>query len=109
MKHINNYIVEKLQINKDSNISEQEKIENHIDEILHKATSDKYDVSITNNESHLYIIVKFEKDQDNDDIHNWGLTIFNDIIDETKYKELNRGSDWWVSSPRKIVFNLAYK
>ena len=108
MKRLDNYIQEKLYIGKGYKVDKVE-IENHIDEILHKATSAKYDVSFGNYEGELYVNIKFEEDQDNDDIHNWGLVIFKDILDETKYKKYNQGSDWWCSSSKKIVLRFAYK
>lgn len=112
MDNLSKYIIEKLQINKDTKVkyTEGQKIKRIIDKYLNnKVSSDEYKVYSSNQENELYIKVEFEKDQDNSNIHNWGLDIFNSIYDEKKYKKYNQGSDWWVSTPKRFIMRFEYK
>ena len=110
MIKINNYIVEKLKLNKDTkedNIYDD--IRNKIDKYL-KMFNNQYAVSFEHsNEEEINIVIYFSKRLDNTTIHNIGSGIFKMIYDEDKFKEYNRGTDWWVSSPTQILFRFQYK
>ena len=112
MKKINTYIIEKLRIDKNIKIKDSikpEEIKKIIDDYLKEVTVDKYEVYFGDQEDELYIEIIFGPDQDNTQIHSWGLDIFNGLYDEEKFKPYNRGSDWWVSSSKKVVFSFKYK
>jgi len=111
MKDLNNYIVEKLKLNKDTKEDNNiyDDIRNKIDEYL-KMFNKHYEVSFEHSdEEGINIVIYFSQRLDNTMIHNIGSGIFKMIYDEDKFKKYNRGTDWWVSSPSQIVFKFEYK
>ena len=112
MNNLSTYIIEKLHLDKNIKIKDstkQEEVKKLIDEYLKPVTSDKYEVYFGDQEDELYIEIIFDSDQDNTNIHNWGYDIFTDLYDIEKFKPYNRGSDWWISSAKKIIFSFKYK
>ena len=119
MKNINSYIIEKLHIDKDINISSNdnyEEMENIINDILSSSIGDdKYEVSFKHSdEEEVYIVITFEKTYSNASIHDWGYKIFNKLYDAEKFIPYGSGSNWWVSVDKKtnkttIIIKLAYK
>lgn len=109
MKEFNTYIFEKLKINKDSKLKYQEELKNIIDEYLSEVTVDEYNIYFNISRIEVYIEIEFKLDQDNSQLHSWGYDIFNLLFNKEKFKPYNQGTDWWISSQRKIVFNFDYK
>ena len=112
MKKINTYIIEKLRIDKNIKIKDStrsDEVKKIIDDYLKEVTVDKYEVYFDDHEDELYIEIIFDSDQDNSNIHNWGYDIFIKLYDEKKFKPYMHGTDWWISSLRKIVLNYKYK
>lgn len=111
MRKINNYIIEKLKLNKDTKEDNNiyDDIRNKIDEYL-KMFNNNYAVSFEHsNEEEIYIVIYFSQRLNNNVIHNIGLGIFKMIYDEDKFKKYNQGTDWWISSQSQIVFKFEYK
>jgi len=111
MKTIDNYIIEKLYLNKDINISIYPKTfreaDKTINDILDSFVKDKYEVSFKHSDDEqLYIEIIFEENQNIITLRNCGSKIFLALYDEEKYKKYNCGTDWWVSSPTKIILKF---
>jgi len=112
MNNLSTYIIEKLHLDKNIKIKDStrsDEVKKIIDDYLKEVTVDKYKVYFSDHEDELYIEIIFDQDQDNTQIHTWGLNIFNELYDEEKFKPYNRGTDWWISSAKKIVFSFKYK
>ena len=114
MRQIDTYITEKLHLTKDIKRSlypkTLEEAEQTINDILDSLTKDKYEVSFKHSDDEqLYIQINFEKNQNNTTLHDGGYKAFVALYDEEKYKKYNQGTDWWVSSPTRIVLKFVYK
>ena len=114
MEAIVQYIAEKLQLRKGIQRSTYPKnwqeAETLINDMLSSFTKDKYEVSFKHSDDEqMYITIDFEKDPGYTEIHTWGYEIFKALYDEEKFKKYNRGTDWWTSSPTRIVYKFEYK
>ena len=113
MRQIDTYITEKLHLTKDIKRSlypkTMQEAEQIVNDIVDSFTKDKYEVSFNERDDELYIKITFEKNQHNTILHDCGYKAFIALYDEEKYKKYNRGTDWWVSSPTRIVLKFEYK
>jgi len=114
MNNLSQYIIEKLHLSKDviksRDMSNKDNIKNVINKFLSDNNVDKYEIIIYDIKSDkLDITIYFDEDLDNTKIHEIGYTLFFELFDEEKYKPYNRGSDWWVSSSKKICYSFELK